>query len=101
MKTKANYELIYLPEAKKEYDSLEGNELQFVDKGLNRIRAFGMKAGQPLHGKLSTCRKLKNRKMGLRIIFRQDGNNIKIINIIAIGERRRNKVYKDATRRLS
>lgn len=65
MQGKSKYKLIYLPEAEKEYDALEGNELIFVDKGLNRIKAFGMQAGQPLHGKLINCRKLKNRKMGV------------------------------------
>lgn len=28
-----------------------------------------MQAGQPLHGNLAGCRKLKNRKMDLRIVF--------------------------------
>ena len=64
----------YFPEAKEEYDYLEGNELTFVDKGLNRIRALGMQASQPLHGNLVGCRKLKNRKMSLRIVFAQDKN---------------------------
>ncbi|WP_204305256.1 hypothetical protein [Lactobacillus johnsonii] len=59
-----------------------------------------MQAGQPLHGKLINCRKLKNKKLGLRIVFRQDKNYIRIINIVTIGERRRNKVYKEAEKRL-
>lgn len=59
-----------------------------------------MQAGQPLYGKLINCRKLKNKKLGLRIVFRQDKNYIRIINIVTIGERRRNKVYKEAEKRL-
>lgn len=59
-----------------------------------------MQAGQPLHGNLAECRKLKNRKMDLRIVFTQDKDCIKIIKIIAIGKQRRDKVYKDAERRL-
>lgn len=100
MQVKSNYKITYLPEAQEEYKSLEGNALTFVNKGLTRIKAFGMQAGQPLHGKLINCRKLKNKKLGLRIVFRQDKNCIRIINIVAIGKRRRNKVYKEAEQRL-
>lgn len=101
MPHKTPYEVIYLPEAKEEYDNLEGNQLVFVDKGISRLKVLGMNAGQPLHGKLINCRKLKNKKMGLRIIFTRDKEKIKIIKIIAIGARRREKVYRDAENRLS
>lgn len=74
LEVKTKFKIEYFPEAKEEYDSLEGNELTFVDKGLNRIRDLGMQASQPLHGNLVGCRNLKNRKMSLRIIFAQDKN---------------------------
>lgn len=45
-------------------------------------------------------KKLNNRKMYLRIIFRQNKHKIQIIQIIAIGKRRRNEVYKNALDRL-
>lgn len=96
----ANYKIEYFKEAKKEYDNLDGSQLIFVDKGIDRIRALGMQAGVPLEGKLEGCRKLKNRKMGLRIVFTQQEKTIKIIQIIAIGKRRRNEVYKNALKRL-
>lgn len=96
-----NYKLDYFEEAKEEYDNLDGSQLIFVDKGLDRIAALGMKAGNPLHGKLEGCNKLKNRKMGLRIVFRQQNKTIKIIEIVAIGKRRRNEVYKDAQARIN
>lgn len=38
--------------------------------------------------------------MYLRIIFRQNKHKIQIIQIIAIGKRRRNEVYKNALDRL-
>lgn len=97
---RSKYNLKYFPEAKAEYDNLDGSQRVFVDKGLNRIKVKGMQAGAPLHGQLEGCNKLKNRKLGLRIVFRQDKEKMEIIQIVAIGKRRRNKVYNDATERL-
>lgn len=95
------YKLKYFPEAKDEYNALDGSQRVFVDKGLDRIKVYGMQAGTPLYGRLEGCHKLKNRKLGLRIVFRQDKNSIKIIQIVAIDKRRRNKVYNDAVDRLA
>lgn len=94
------YKLNFFSEAKEDYNSLDGSQLVFVDKGLDRIRVKGMRAGSPCHGNLEGCNKLKNKKMGLRIIFKQDKDRIRIINIVAIGYRRRKKVYKEAYSRL-
>lgn len=98
--TKPRYKLEFLAQAKEDYDKLGGAQLIFVDKGLNRIRFLGMTAGAPLHGPLESCHKLKNRKMGLRIVFTQREQKIQIIQIIAIGKRRRNEVYDQAFLRL-
>ena len=98
---KVVYKIDYLEEARKEYDDLDGSQLVFVKKGLNRIAVKGMQAGSPLHGDLEGCNKLKNRKMGLRIIFTQEDKTIKIIKIVAIGKRRRLEVYKNAVERLN
>jgi len=94
------YELVYLSEASEEYQKLDGTEKIFVDKGLQRIMILGMQAGQPLPGSLIKCHKLKNKRMGLRIVFRQENREIMIIQIIAIGKRADKKVYQDAVRRL-
>lgn len=94
------YELEFLPEAKVEKDQLDGSQLVFVEKGLDRIKILGMKAGQPLHGKLAGCKKLKNKRLGLRIVFRPSPNGIEIIQIIAIGKRDKLAVYRDAEKRI-
>lgn len=99
-KYRSNYQLEYFRKAKEEYGNLEGNQLVFVNKGLDMIKVLGMKAGQPLHGPLAGCHKLKNKKMGLRIVFRQKSHHIEIIQIIAIGKRRRAEVYKQAAERI-
>lgn len=87
--------------SKKDYDNLDGSQKVFVDKALNRIKLHGMDAGQPLHGALSQCNKLKNRKMGLRIIFREVQGKFEVIQIVVIGKRDKNAVYKIAENRLN
>jgi mRNA interferase RelE/StbE len=82
------------------YNKLDGTEKVVVDKGLNKIATFGMEAGAALSGELSKCRKLKHKKLGLRIIFRESPSGIQIIQIVSIGKREDLKVYHSAEGRL-
>ena len=59
-----------------------------------------MNTGQELHGKLWDCRKLKHKKLGLRVIFRQSDLGIEIIEIVAVGKRDNKEVYENAEKRL-
>jgi mRNA interferase RelE/StbE len=59
-----------------------------------------MSAGQPLRGVLQDCRKLKHKKLGLRIVFRQSARGIEIIEIVIIGKREDGEVYVSAAKRL-
>jgi mRNA interferase RelE/StbE len=95
------YELNYLAGVKDDYRSLDGSQKKLVNKSLKRIENMGMQAGQPLSGALVGCRKLKHRKAGLRVIFRDSQNGIEIIDIIAIGKREDLKVYKTAEDRMN
>jgi mRNA interferase RelE/StbE len=83
-----------------DYNKLDGTEKVVIDKGLNKIATFGMDAGAALSGTLSKCSKLKHKKLGLRIIFRQSPSGIQIIQIVSIGKREDLKVYHTAERRL-
>jgi mRNA interferase RelE/StbE len=94
------YELEWTELSKKDYESLDGSEKVVVDKGLTRIRMFGMEAGEPLSGRLSSCRKIKHRKRGLRIVFRRSGTGVEIIEIVAIGKREDFDVYIKSGKRL-
>lgn len=94
------FELEWTEFSKADYDSLDGSQLVFVDKALNRIRLIGMQAGTPLTGDLVGCRKLKHQKLGLRVVFRQSDKAIQIIQIVAIGSRKDSKVYKQSRARL-
>lgn len=94
------YHVEFYDEAKREYKHLDGSQLVFVKKAIVRLEHFGMIAGTPLHGKLAGYRKLKNKRMGLRIVFGQDHSEINIVDIIAIGKRSDSEVYEDAEARI-
>ena len=83
-----------------DYDKLDGSQKVFVDKALNRIKLRGMDAGQPLHGALAQCNKLKNKKMGLRVIFREVQGKFEVIQVVVIGKRDKDTVYKIAENRI-
>lgn len=95
------YQLEWTQYSKEDYDQLDGSQKIFVNKALDRIKLRGMEAGQSLHGNLAQCNKLKNKKMGLRIIFREAEGTIQVIQIVAIGKRDKEKIYKMAEDRLS
>lgn len=95
------YELQFTEYSQEELNRLDGSKKEFVYKALQRIKARGMQAGQSLSGDLKQCRKLKNNKLGLRIVFREAKGKIEVIEIVAIGSRSDKEVYKDAIKRLS
>jgi mRNA interferase RelE/StbE len=94
------YKLRFYKDVKSDYSKLDGSQKVFVDKGLQRITKLGMQCGQPLLGDLVGFRRLKNKRMGLRIIFGQGQQSIQIIDIVAIGKRSRNYVYELAGERI-
>ena len=83
-----------------DYNNLDGSQKKHVLKSLIKIEKNGMSTGQALHGKLWDCRRLKHKKLGLRVIFRQSDIGIEIIEIVAVGKREDKKVYDIAQRRL-
>lgn len=94
------YKIEFDPRAEKDYHRLDNSQRIAIDKSFFRICQIGMQAGEALSGKLSGCRKLKHKKLGLRVIFRQTVKGIEIIEIIAIGRRQDSKVYKEAEKRI-
>ncbi len=86
--------------SKADYDKLDGSQKKQILKSLVKIEDSGMETGQPLHGKLSDCRKLKHKKLGLRLIFRQSSVGIQIIEIVVVGMREDDEVYEIAMARL-
>ena len=86
--------------SKMDYACLDGSQKKQILKSLAKIEKNGMNTGQPLHGKLWDCRKLKHKKLGLRVIFRQSEQGIEIIEIITVGKREDDEVYDIAVERL-
>jgi mRNA interferase RelE/StbE len=86
--------------SKSDYDRLDGSQKKQVLKSLVKLEESGMNAGQPLHGKLWDCRKLKHKKLGLRVVFRQSVLGVEIIEIVVIGKREDDEVYAVAIERL-
>jgi mRNA interferase RelE/StbE len=94
------FDLEWTEYSRADYDSLDGSQLVFVDKALARIKSLGMQAGSPLAGELVGCRKLKHRKLGLHIVFRQSEKGIQIIQIVAIGACSGLAVYRQSKSRM-
>jgi mRNA interferase RelE/StbE len=94
------YTPTFTESSKSDYNSLDGSQKKQVLKSLTKIEAYGMNAGQPLRGLLRDCRRLKHKKLGLRIIFRQSAHGIEIIEIVVIGKREDDEVYETAVKRL-
>ena len=96
------YTPIFTEFSQLDYDNLDGSQKKQILKSLTKIEENGMNAGQPLHGNLWDCRKLKHKKLGLRVIFKQSdiGIGIEIIEIVVVGKREDNEVYEIAVERL-
>ena len=94
----------YIPKftefSRADYLRLDGSQKKHVLKSLVKIRDNGMDTGQPLHGVLWDCRKLKHKKLGLRVIFRQSDRGVEIIEIVVVGKREDDEVYDIAAQRL-
>ena len=88
------YEINFWQGAVAEYRRLDGSQKVFVNKALARLQLLGMAYGQPLSGPLAGCHKLKNKKQGLRIVFRKSSQGIEVIDIVAIGKRADKEVYE-------
>lgn len=97
-----DYELSWFEDAVKDYKKLDGSQKIQVDKGLEKIKVKGMQAGKELHGNLKQCREIKHKRMGIRIIFKEniETDSIDVIDIIIIDKRADKKVFKTAVKRL-
>lgn len=91
-------------EAEKDYQKLDGNTKQWVDIAVARLEERGAEIGKSLgntnYSRLSNFKELKQHKLGIRMIFKQlDDGTIEIIEIVAIGRRDAEKIFKIAEKR--
>ena len=90
-------------DAEKEYRMLDGSQRKLVDAGLARLCERADEIGKPLMGPLTQCKELKFRNAGLRIVFRIVGETVEVLDIVqvvAIGRRDKDKVFRTAEKRL-
>lgn len=83
-----------------ELNKLDGSQLKYIIKALERIQESNGDIGEPLRGDLQGYKKVKLRKDGLRIVFKKVENKIIVANIVTIGKRENKMVYEEAIRRL-
>lgn len=95
-----SYTVELTPEAQDDFVKLDNSQRIHVMKSFARLEEQGMLAGEALHGSLSGFRKLKHRKLGLRVIFHETANGIEIIEVVAIGKRSDNEIYRIAEARI-
>lgn len=94
------YEIKFTELSKQDFERLDNSQKVQIRKSFLKIEQHGLQTGQPLHGKLRDCRKLKHKKLGLRVIFKQSAFGIEIVEIVVIGKRTDNEVYEIAAKRL-
>ncbi|SJN25040.1 hypothetical protein FM115_03205 [Marinilactibacillus psychrotolerans 42ea] len=94
------YKVEFIEEAIQDFKKLDRSQQILIRKSILKIEKYGMQVGEDLRGELSGCRKLKHKKAGLRVVFRETKNGLGIIQILAIGKRSDKEVYKSATKRL-
>ncbi|HIB1903641.1 TPA: type II toxin-antitoxin system RelE family toxin [Enterococcus faecium] len=95
-----SYQIKYTHASKKDYEKLDNSQKLQVRKSLKKLEELGLQAGQSLRGKLADCKKIKHKKLGLRVIFKQSDLGIEIIEIVVIGKRDEKEVYREAEKRL-
>lgn len=98
-----NFKVTFIEGAKKDYRKLDGSVKKLINLAIAKMQERADELGEELTKKsanLVGCRKLKFRKQGIRIVYRIVGDKAEIVEIITIGKREDNEVYKIASGRL-
>ena len=97
------YKIEFLPDAEKDFDALDGSIRIEVAKKIDAL-ADNPFLGKPLGKKygvdLTGFYKLYVSKKKYRIVCRLIGKHIEVIEIVGIGKRAKEEVYKLVARRL-
>jgi len=97
------YKIEFLPDAEKDFDALDGSIRIEVAKKIDAL-ADNPFLGKPLGKKygvdLTGFYKLYVSKKKYRIVYRLIGKHIEVIEIVGIGKRAEEEVYKLVARRL-
>lgn len=98
------WEVVYLPEAEKDFKSLDGSQKMLVRKAIEKIRQNPLSVGEQGYGKplgqnLSGFLKVKLRHAGLRIVYKLIRTETSML-IVVIGARADEEVYRIAQKRI-
>jgi mRNA interferase RelE/StbE len=97
------YKIEFLPDAEKDFDALDGSIRKEVTKKIDAL-ADNPFLGKPLRKKygvdLTGFYQLYVSKKKYRIVYRLIGKHIEVIEIVGIGKRDKEEVYKLVSRRL-
>jgi len=110
------YNVNFHPKAVKELKKLDPRIIRIIQRDVKEKLAVDPKmSGEPLRAPLSGCYKLKYKAFNLRLVYTikdekvtiikiSDGREVEqevegVVNILAIGERTRERVYLDAVKR--
>lgn len=63
------FEIVFIEEAKKEYQKLDGSIKKLVDTALAKLEKRADVLGEGLTRNLIGCRKIKFRNAGIRIVY--------------------------------
>ena len=99
------FDVVFIEEAKKDYRKLDGSVKKLVNVALAKMGERADELGEDLTKKrdidLIGCRKIKFRDAGIRIVYRIVGDRAEIAEILVVGKREDNEVYKLAAKRLA
>ena len=94
----------FIPEAVKDYESLDGNIKALVNDKIDKLKKnpyLGEELGNRNNINLTGYYKIYIYKKKYRIVYRIVENEIEIIEIWGIGKRDKMKIYKDVKKRIS
>lgn len=96
--------LDFWEDAEHDWANLDGHQKKYVSKALQRIEVNGANIGEPLNKKrnidLTGYRKVKLKSLGIRIVYGMLNGKIEVAEIVVIGNRADEEVYKEAFRRI-
>ena len=92
------FDLEFLPSAQKEWDKL-GSTIQSEFAKVLRKRLADPRIPSARLSDMPDCYKIKLRSVGYRLVYRVYDDRI-VVQVIAVGKRERNEVYKAAAGRV-
>ncbi len=96
------YKVEFLPDAEKDFDGLDGSIRKEVSKKIDALSEnpfLGKPLGNRLGLDLTGFYKLYVAKKKYRIVYRPVGKHIEVIEIVGIGKRDKEEVYRLVARR--